>query len=115
MLDEIIDAKPEIPKRLFKYVRSTSLVDNLAPDSVLSNMVRQAIQEDTMAGRVARVTEVIAGSPNSFDEAIKLAFERANKTLRNITGMKIVDMSVNCDAGKILEYRIRVEVIFILE
>ena len=91
------------------------MVDNLAPDSVLSNMVRHASQEDIMAGRVARVTEVIAGSPNSFDEAIKLAFERANKTLRNITGMKIVDMSVNCDAGKILEYRIRVEVIFILE
>ena len=91
------------------------MVDNLAPDSVLSNMVRQAIQEDTMAGRVARVTEVIAGSPNSFDEAIKLAFERANKTLRNITGMKIVDMSVMCEAGEIQEYRIRVEVIFILE
>ena len=68
-----------------------------------------------MAGRVARVTEVIAGSPNSFDEAIKLAFERANKTLRNITGMKIVDMSVMCEAGEIQEYRIRVEVIFVLE
>ncbi|MGB9615877.1 MAG: dodecin family protein, partial [Desulfomonilaceae bacterium] len=37
-------------------------------------------------GRVARVTEVIAGSPNSFDEAVNVAFERANKTLRNITG-----------------------------
>ena len=44
-----------------------------------------------MSGRVARVTEVIAGSPISFDEAIKIAFERANKTLRNITGMRIVD------------------------
>jgi dodecin len=68
-----------------------------------------------MSGRVARVTEVIAGSPTSFDEAIKLAFERANKTLRNITGMKIVDMSVMCAAGEIQEYRIRFEVIFVLE
>lgn len=68
-----------------------------------------------MAGRVARVTEVIAASPKSFDDAIKIAFERANKTLRNITGMKVTDMSVNCDAGKILEYRVRAEVIFILE
>jgi flavin-binding protein dodecin len=68
-----------------------------------------------MAGRVARVSEVVAGSPKSFDDAVKIAFDRANKTLRNITGMKIVDMSVNCDAGKILEYRVRAEVIFILE
>lgn len=58
---------------------------------------------------------VIAGSPNSFDEAVKLAFERANKTLRNITGMKIVDMTVMCEAGEIQEYRIRAEVIFVLE
>ncbi|MFH1117851.1 MAG: dodecin family protein [Pseudomonadota bacterium] len=66
-------------------------------------------------GRVARVTEVIAGSPVNFDEAIKVAFDRANKTLRNITGLKIVEMSVMCEAGQIQEYRVRAEVIFVLE
>ena len=69
----------------------------------------------TAVGRVARVSEVIAGSPKSFDDAVKIAFDRANKTLRNLTGMKIVDMSVNCADGKILEYRVKMEVIFILE
>jgi len=66
-------------------------------------------------GRVARVTEVIAGSPDSFDEAVKVAFDRANKTLRNITGMKVVDFSIMCEAGQIQEYRVRAEVIFVLE
>jgi dodecin len=66
-------------------------------------------------GRVARVTEVIAGSPVSFDEAIKVGFDRANKTLRNITGLKIVEMSVMCEAGQIQEYRVKAEVIFVLE
>ncbi len=66
-------------------------------------------------GRVARVTEVIAGSPVNFDEAIKVAFDRANKTLRNITGLKVVEMSVMCEAGQIQEYRVKVEVIFVLE
>ena len=66
-------------------------------------------------GRVARVTEVIAGSPTSFDDAVNVAFDRANKTLRNITGLKIVEMSVMCEAGMIQEYRIRAEVIFVLE
>lgn len=66
-------------------------------------------------GRVARVTEVIAGSPVSFDEAIKMGFERAAKTLRNITGLRVVEFRVNCDNDKILEYRVKMEVIFILE
>ena len=66
-------------------------------------------------GRVARVTEVIAGSPKSFEDAIKLCFERANKTLRGITGMKVTELRVNCEEGKIQEYRVRAEVIFLLE
>ena len=66
-------------------------------------------------GRVARVTEVIAGSPNSFDDAIKTAFDRATKTLRNITGMKVIELRVNCENDKIKEYRVKMEVIFILE
>lgn len=66
-------------------------------------------------GRVARVTEVIASSPISFDEAIKTAFDRATKTLRNITGMRVIELRVNCEDDKIKEYRVRMEVIFVLE
>jgi dodecin len=66
-------------------------------------------------GRVARITQVVAGSPNSFDDAVMLAFERANKTLRNITGMKITEFRVMCEGGSIQEYRVTAEVIFVLE
>ena len=31
--------------------------------------------------RVARVTEIIAGSPKGFEDAVNLGFARANKTL----------------------------------
>ena len=65
--------------------------------------------------RVARVTEIIAGSPLSFDEAIKAGFERANRTLRNITGMRILEQRVAVENDKIAEYRVRMEVIFVLE
>ena len=65
--------------------------------------------------RVARVSEVIAGSPISFEEAIKVGFERANKTLRNITGLRIIEQRVSVDDGKISEFRVRMEVIFVLE
>jgi flavin-binding protein dodecin len=65
--------------------------------------------------RVARVSEIIAGSPISFDEAIRVGFERANKTLRNITGMRILEQRVAIEDGRIQEYRVRMEVIFVLE
>ena len=65
--------------------------------------------------RVARISEVIAASPVSFDEAIKVGFERANRTLRNITGMRILEQRVSVEDGKIREYRVRMEVIFVLE
>ncbi len=65
--------------------------------------------------RVARVSEIIAASPVSFDEAIRVGFERANRTLRNITGMRVLEQRVSVEDGEIKEYRIRLEVIFVLE
>ena len=65
--------------------------------------------------RVARVSEVIAASPVSFDEAIKVGFKRANQTLRNITGLRVMEQRVSVEDGKISEYRVRMEVIFVIE
>ncbi|MBE9582652.1 MAG: dodecin domain-containing protein [Proteobacteria bacterium] len=65
--------------------------------------------------RVARVTEVIAGSPVGFDDAIKVGFERACKTLRGITGVRILEQRVKVADNKIVEYRVRLEIIFVLE
>jgi len=66
-------------------------------------------------GRVARVTEVIAGSPKSFEDAVLVGFKRAAKTLRGITGLKVKDMRCKVEEGKIVEYRVTLEVLFILE
>jgi len=65
--------------------------------------------------RTARVTEIIAGSPKSFDDAIKAGFERANRTLRGITGLRILEQRVAVKDGEISEFRVRMEVIFVLE
>ena len=65
--------------------------------------------------RVARVTEIIAGSPKGFDEAVKVGFARANKTLRGITGMRVMEFRVAVENSKIIEYRVRLEIIFVLE
>jgi len=65
--------------------------------------------------RVARVSEIIGASPTSFDDAIKVGFERANRTLRGITGLRILEQRVSVDDGEIKEYRVRMEIIFVLE
>ncbi|HIJ20515.1 MAG TPA: dodecin domain-containing protein [Deltaproteobacteria bacterium] len=65
--------------------------------------------------RVARVTEIIGASNTSFDDAIKVGFERANRTLRNITGLRVLEQRVAVEGEKMVEYRVRMEVIFLLE
>jgi dodecin len=68
-----------------------------------------------MDGRVARITEVVAGSPKSFDDAVQIGFKRATKTLRGITGIKVKDWRAKVSEGKIIEYRVTLEVLFVLE
>ena len=65
--------------------------------------------------RVARVTEIIAGSSKGFEEAVKTGFARATKTLRGIPGIRIMEFRVHVENSKIIEYRVRMEVIFVLE
>lgn len=68
-----------------------------------------------MSTNVARVTHIIAESPTSFEDAIHVGFNRAVKTLRGITGLRIVEMRVSVKDNKINTYRVKVEVIFLLE
>jgi len=65
--------------------------------------------------RVARVTEIIAGSPKGFEDAIRIGFARATKTLRGVTGLRVVELRVHIENTKIIEFRVRMEVIFVLE
>ena len=64
---------------------------------------------------VARVTEIIAGSKKSFQDAVETGIARATKTLKNVEGAWVQDQSVILDKGKIVEYRVNLKVTFILE
>ena len=65
--------------------------------------------------RVARISEIIAGSPISFEDAVRAGYDRARQTLRGITGLRILEQRVAIENDKISEYRVRMEVIFVLE
>ena len=65
---------------------------------------------------VARVTEIKASSPKSFDDAIKVGVARAQKTLKNVKAAWIENQEVLIDdKGQITEYRVQLKVTFILE
>jgi dodecin len=64
---------------------------------------------------VARVTEIIASSKKSFADAVEVGITRADKTLKNIQGAWVSDQKVVVDKGKIIEWRVRLKVTFVLE
>jgi dodecin len=64
---------------------------------------------------IASVTKLTAASPTSFDAAVKEGLARANKTLRGITGLHVLEEKASVHDGKIAEYRVTMEVTFILE
>jgi flavin-binding protein dodecin len=64
---------------------------------------------------VARVTQVIGASPHSWEDAVRNALERANRTLRNITGIEVLKENAAIEEGRIAEFRAMVQVTFLLE
>ncbi|MEM9268157.1 MAG: dodecin family protein [Pseudomonadota bacterium] len=64
---------------------------------------------------VARVTEIIASSSKSFDDAVEKGIERAAKTLKNVQGAWVQDQKVTVVDGKIAEYRVALKVTFVLK
>lgn len=64
---------------------------------------------------VASVSTITSASPNSWQEAAELGFARASKTLRGITGMKIVAENARVEEGAIVEFLVTLEVIFLLD
>jgi len=65
---------------------------------------------------VARITEIIGSSEVSWDDATKNAMERANQTLRGLTGLEVTKMNASIgEDGRIAEYRTHLRITFILE
>jgi flavin-binding protein dodecin len=64
---------------------------------------------------VASVSKITAASPQSFDAAVREGLERASRTLRGITGLHVLDMKASVQNGSVAEYRVTMEVTFLLD
>jgi dodecin len=61
---------------------------------------------------VYKVTEIIGTSPNSWEEAAKIAVETASHSLRDLRIAEVSKLDVKIDNGKVVEYRTRISVSF---
>ncbi len=64
---------------------------------------------------VASVSTITAASPESWQDATLRGFERARETLRGITGIKVVEEKARVEDGRITEYLVTLQVVFVLE
>ncbi|HHV17813.1 MAG TPA: dodecin domain-containing protein [Thermoanaerobacterales bacterium] len=59
-----------------------------------------------------KVLELVGESQNSWQEAVENAIKDANKTIRNITGVEVLNNTANVQNGKIAEYKANVQIAF---
>jgi flavin-binding protein dodecin len=64
---------------------------------------------------VARITTLSSNSKTSFDAAIKEGVDRANKTLRNVTGAWVKEQKVEISDGAVVAWHVVLEVTFVLD
>ena len=64
---------------------------------------------------IASISTITSGSPIGWQDAIQRGFDRARKTLRNITGLQVVEEKARVEDGKITEFLVTLRVIFILD
>jgi len=64
---------------------------------------------------VAKVSEISATSPKSFEDAVQQGLARAAKTLRGIQAAWIKEQRIRCDNGRIVEYQVNMMVTFVID
>ncbi|MCA9505289.1 MAG: dodecin domain-containing protein [Spirochaetaceae bacterium] len=61
---------------------------------------------------VGKISEIIGSSPDGFEAAAQAVLDRANRTLRGITGFDVVEKRIRVEDGAIAEYRVRIRLHF---
>jgi flavin-binding protein dodecin len=64
---------------------------------------------------VAKVIEISSSSSKSFEDAVSNGIARANDTLDEVMGAWIKEQKVVAAKGKIVEYRVTMNVTFMLK
>lgn len=64
---------------------------------------------------VAKVIELSARSPESFEDAIERGISKASKTVNNIKSAWVKEMHAEVDGDSVTAYRVDMKVTFVLD
>ncbi len=63
---------------------------------------------------VAKVTEIIASSKTSVEDAVREGVRRASKTINDIQGVWVKDTKATVSGGEITEWRCTLKITFVV-
>lgn len=63
---------------------------------------------------IAKTIEITAESPQNFDDAIRDGIARASRTVDNIKTAWVCDQEVTVDDNKVVGYKVRLKITFVL-
>jgi flavin-binding protein dodecin len=64
---------------------------------------------------VAKVIEINASSPDSFEDAVRIGIDRTKETVDNIQGAWVKEMKVDVRDGEVTNYYVDLKVTFVLK
>jgi len=64
---------------------------------------------------VVKVIELVGQSKESWQDAVAQAVREAAKTVRNITGVEVLNWTGDIENGEIVDYKADVQVAFVVE
>ena len=70
---------------------------------------------ERMPDHVYKKIEIVGSSPNGFEEAVKNALVRAQKTIRNMRWFEVTETRGCIDEGKVAEWQVTLKIGFTLE
>ncbi len=59
-----------------------------------------------------KVIEIIGTSPNSWEEAAKMAVEQASQTLEDLRVAEVISQDLKIENGKVMAYRTKISISF---
>ena len=70
-----------------------------------------------MTHHIPKITEIVGSSEKGWQEAAQVALDEAKKTIREITGLEVVDMTATVDpnTGSITKYKTTIKIAFGVE
>jgi flavin-binding protein dodecin len=64
---------------------------------------------------IAKVVQIVASSNKSFEDAVNEGLTAAARTIRGITGVKVIDWTAKVENNRISQYRVTMDIAFHVE